>query len=146
MCRYHHALGKTLLALNNSANRERQWRSEFLIQGLEHLSAEPVLSIPRSDSPVPYLRLPVIFRDERMRDRILERLVRNGIGATSMYRVPLAEIEGVAEHIQDMGEYPNAKRTASRLLTLPVSGCLSGGDLDKIVRIVEETLQDAKSV
>lgn len=73
-------------------------------------------------------RFPIFVSAPFLRDRWLQRLLDEGIGATVMYGRSLPEIIPVALQ-REWPEYPNAKRLARQLLTLPVHSRLTQKDL-----------------
>jgi len=68
----------------------------------------------------PYLRFPFFVKDKRIRNRLLDKLTFEGTGAALFYPCPLNELEGLREILNDKQIYPNAKKIADTLITLPV--------------------------
>lgn len=144
LCRYHAALGKILLSLNDSMNEARRTHSLFLIERMAEIADSSTFFIPHVDFPIPYLRLPVIFSSSDLRKRVGKELIRKGIGATPMYGTALPKITGVPEHLLGVQEYPNAEYIAVRLLTLPVSSLMTQKDLNAVIEVFEEAYTPRK--
>jgi dTDP-4-amino-4,6-dideoxygalactose transaminase len=138
--RYHASLGKLLISMNDPFNRDRLEKSRFLIERLTRGRADSVFSIPSLGTPVPYLRLPVVFASPELREAVLNRLISERIGATRMYGLPLSEIPGVAQHLSGEAEYPNARYIAPRLLTLPTNPLMTQRDLETIGEVFDEVV------
>jgi len=136
--KYHASLGKFLISMNDALNRDRLEKSRYLIERLTHTRANSVFFIPALGTPVPYLRLPVIFASPQLREAVLSRMISEGIGATRMYAVPLPKIQGVSRHLTQEKEYPNAEYVAERLLTLPTNPLLTSEALETIGAVFDE--------
>ena len=65
------------------------------------------------------LRYPILLPNREVRDQVLQRLQRAGLGATALYGSALIDIDGVAAHVTVSGTLTGAKQFAERLLTLP---------------------------
>ncbi|WP_198411243.1 DegT/DnrJ/EryC1/StrS family aminotransferase [Marinimicrobium alkaliphilum] len=65
-----------------------------------------------------FLRYPLLLESERERDRVLNALDAEGLGASRLYATVITEIEGVKD-IEARGTLDNAYAFAKRLLTLP---------------------------
>lgn len=67
------------------------------------------------------LRYPALTQNKKSRDFLLEELQRNGLGASSMYKLPLIDIAGISSRIKNNSDrFPGAQHFADRLITLPV--------------------------
>ena len=76
----------------------------------------------RSNSPDPEeepLRLALLAPDLESRDDLVAALVHEGLGASRFYGTELSRITGIPESVQRQGPFPNARRLAARLFTLP---------------------------
>ena len=78
------------------------------------------------------LRYPVLFSTEPQRNKVYDRLSCLGLGVSSMYAVPLGEIDGVKSLLKDSA-HPKAKNFAGRLLTFPTNGGLSDKHIEEIL-------------
>ena len=65
------------------------------------------------------LRLAMLAPDKSTRDRIVDTLSAEGLGATALYRRALNRIDSVPEFVRLQGPFPNADLLADRLFTLP---------------------------
>lgn len=82
------------------------------------------------------LRFPILANDDRERERILTAAMNEGLGATGMYPVPLNELAGLSDHFPEDESYPEARKVADRLITLPLHEHVTERDIDRIRRIV----------
>ncbi len=89
----------------------------------------------------PYLRYPLIVKEEKLRDRILEKLVSQGTGAALFYPCPLNELPRLKEILQDATIYPNARRLSETLITLPVHAGLTSSRRHKILTLIDRELR-----
>ena len=101
------------------------------------------VEIQNDGSRLPNLsRFPVFVNSPILRDRWLQNLANEGIGATTMYGRTLPEI--LAVNLQkDWPEYPNARRLARRLLTLPVHNRLRQDDICAIQKTFGSCVKDS---
>jgi dTDP-4-amino-4,6-dideoxygalactose transaminase len=101
----------------------------------QNLSGLPGVKTPAADS-YPFLRYPLRVRDRQSRDNLLNKLNSHGTGAALYYPCPLNELDGLRGIIHDSGNYPNAKRLAETLITLPVHEGLTPALRNTIVSMV----------
>ena len=73
---------------------------------------------------------------EVTRDRLLAQLMANGTGAVSYYPCPLNELPGLLDILRDTNVYPNARKLADSLITLPVHSGVRERHRKKIREIV----------
>jgi dTDP-4-amino-4,6-dideoxygalactose transaminase len=92
---------------------------------------------PSGSGGIAYLRLPVIAASEQTRDRLQSLAVQRGLGITSMYPCPLAEIEELIGTFNGR-QFPSARRISERLLTIPTHHLLSEGDKRRICEVFRE--------
>lgn len=71
------------------------------------------------------LRLALLADDRRLRDRIVERLNRQGLGASIMYGASLEAITAIPAEVSSQGPFPNAACLAERLFTVPTHGAVT---------------------
>jgi len=131
--RLHGSLGEVLFSRIGLLNSIRQGISGSLIEGLR---GQTFLEIPGVNlkEPIPYLRLPVLLSDKRMRDKAIELLRKASVVATPMYPSLIGAIPGIGEHLVDTGSYcPKAEAIPQRLLTLPTHSYVTGEDVNRIV-------------
>ncbi len=90
----------------------------------------------RDDPGTALLRFPILAADRRERDRILYTAKKEGLGATGMYPVALNELAGLSDYFPKDESYPEARRIAERLITLPLHEYVTERDIARIRRIV----------
>lgn len=111
-------------------------RSDTFVQLTELTTPTNVISLA-PESPLKLLRFPLLVKDSINRDKLIEALNKQGIGATTMYGKMLPEIEFIPiESDQKEKPYSNAKQFATRLITLP---CHTGVT-SKDIAIIRNTL------
>jgi dTDP-4-amino-4,6-dideoxygalactose transaminase len=107
-------LGSNVAAyLRQSRDIEVAWTTALL----QATAVTPVCVIEQRKGRL--LRYPVLCRDGAMRNALLARLHAAGLGASAMYRCPLANVRGVGNKVQVAGDCKGAEAFAARLLTLP---------------------------
>lgn len=88
---------------------------------------------PIADSRPVYLRLPCLVHDSRMRNSIIDGLVRTGIGATASFPRALCDLDDIAGHFLVEGDSRNGARTvAERIVTLPTLAYLRDTDIRRL--------------
>ena len=88
----------------------------------------------------PYLRYPFFVQNPNFRDRILEELTSQGTGAALFYPLPLNELPGLKEVLNDNSIYPNAKEMSESLITLPVHSGVRPAIRSKILKIIRKNV------
>lgn len=88
-----------------------------------------------------YLRLPILVENTEDRDRIVEYLLKSGIGASHSYPQSIADLDNISHFstIQN-NQVPIGKYIADHILTLPTLSYLNDSDIKKIVRIIRDHL------
>jgi dTDP-4-amino-4,6-dideoxygalactose transaminase len=76
------------------------------------------------------LRYPVLCPDKETRDYLVRLLLSYGLGASSMYGLPLVEMPVVSRLVSRRGSLDCAKDFADRLMTLPVHEGVNNNHLD----------------
>jgi dTDP-4-amino-4,6-dideoxygalactose transaminase len=85
------------------------------------------------------LRYGLLAPNRKMRDRAIEALNRNGIGANAFYGQALPDIEGVSGLLDcSARDFPNAASFAERLITLSSHEDVTGQDVSVIVRALSD--------
>ncbi len=141
------AAGLVTLPTLDSINAQRRRRGEQLTAALRNL---PGLHLPglahstettgttaavQASEPI-YLRFPVVFDSEIMREYAVRRFYEAGIGAGRMYRKTMGEF--FPEHAE--GVYPGAEHVARCLMTLPTHHYVTDADIDRMIEIVAESV------
>lgn len=81
------------------------------------------------------LRYPLLV-DDSVRERLLTRLMKSGVGPSVMYPAALPGISGLAELFEGQGPFPMAESFAERILTLPTHSGVSARDIVHIREIL----------
>ena len=90
---------------------------------------------------VPRNRFGLLAPNTQKRDYAERALNRSEIGASSFYRFILPEIDGVPE-ITGASSYPNARKFAGRLLTLPCHEDVTEADIALAAQVLIRSSQD----
>lgn len=88
---------------------------------------------PKGD--ISLIRLPILAQTREQRDNIIKKSEQQGLGIMLAYPTPINEITQIAEEFTEQN-YPNAKRLAECLLTLPVNEYVLGRDNKLILSLV----------
>ena len=93
-----------------------------------------------SSSPV-YLRLPILIENTDDRNRLIEYLIKSGIGASHSYPHSIADLDNISHFstIQN-NQAPVGKYIADHILTLPTLSYLNNSDIEKIEHIIRDHL------
>lgn len=83
------------------------------------------------------LRYPLLCKTQTIRDQLMTRLTRAGLGSSCMYQRPLMDIEGVEEKMRLYGNQNNAVDFAQRLITLPVHEGVTEKHLHRILKEIQ---------
>jgi perosamine synthetase len=87
----------------------------------------------REDASPSYLRIPVLARDNRLRDRAVRALRKVGVLSSAMYPSTIAAIPGIESRLANAGErFPGAESVAERLFTLPTHPYVNKKVMDRI--------------
>jgi perosamine synthetase len=87
-----------------------------------------------------YIRFPLIFKQDGLRDHIRNALTGSGIMATGMYPFPLNEQPGLDAILRDHTNYHNAALLSRNLLTLPVNEFVDENIIAQIEKIMAQQL------
>ncbi len=80
------------------------------------------------------------------RDRVLAALNEAGIGAALHYPVPVHLQEAYASLGLGEGSFPNAERSASRLLSLPMFAEITRDQIARVATVLRHAVLDTRSV
>jgi dTDP-4-amino-4,6-dideoxygalactose transaminase len=130
------ALGLSLLRRIDEFSKKRYDNGVALINGLKDISGIILPKIVPGSIPV-FNRLPVVFKDVRLREEIHYQLLRKGIETSYMYPRSLHRVFDIGYGKED---FPNATYFAEHLLTLPLHPLVGRKDLDTIINVIKETL------
>ena len=90
--------------------------------------------------PAEPLRLALLAPDRTSRDLFVDRLNRNGLGASRFYNTDLPTVSGIPEAVRKQGPFPNATALAGRLFTLPTHRLVTA----KTVQVARTSLSAAR--
>lgn len=133
-------LGRLLLDRVDVLNSVRSSTARLFIDGLSSMESLQALG-SAGETTLPYLRLPVLLKDRKVRDRALISLRKAGIGASAMYPSTMADIPGIESYLaSDERDFPGATAVADRLITLPTHPYVSRSDVYRTVAILREVI------
>jgi dTDP-4-amino-4,6-dideoxygalactose transaminase len=111
---------------------------------LQELASPDLADLPaqcrRGPSPR-LLRYPVLASRRALRDDLLSALRLAGLGATALYGRALPFVPGLEGILAAQANVPQAQAFAERLITLPVHSQIAPGHVNRIVRILRDTLR-----
>ena len=82
------------------------------------------------------LRYPLLAKSPAVRDKLCDKLNREGIGASRMYPAILPKIKDMVAVFDLSDEVPNAAAFSQRILTLPVHSGVTKEVVNKMLQIV----------
>jgi dTDP-4-amino-4,6-dideoxygalactose transaminase len=133
------ALGRAVEAYEGQAgerHRELRERLSGLGDGIIDLAA--VCAPERR-----LLRYPLLAPSPAVRDRLLQRLTRAGLGASFMYGNALPDVPGIPE-VSVHADLAGARDFARRVLTLPVHQGVRPAHLDEMCLVMGAVLQEGE--
>lgn len=135
------ALARVMLARLEAFTAARVANAQRLRDGLAAVPGLRPISVPSSAVPA-YLRLPMLARDERQRDRLLVRLTSAGIGATASYPASLADVPALRPALAGVtpADARGGREVAARIFTLPTHPLVKPADVRRIVDVVSRSL------
>jgi perosamine synthetase len=131
------AIGIEQLKKVELLNQRRMENAQFLT---ESLSGLPGLEVPFVQKGVKHVFHQYTVRVPKGRDRLLEHLNKQGIGAKVYYPEPVYLQPPYEKMGFEKGLCPVSEETAKSVLSLPVHPLVSEADLDRIVKVVKECL------
>jgi len=137
--RYNPRLGVMAALLFRRLDAITRQRTANAQRYIEQLRDIPFL---RRVSPIPgaepaYLRLPVLADSRERRDHLLERLNREGLGATGSYPLSTFDIPEIQQHLdraRSRGDHGRA--VAARILTLPTHPYVRPRHIERICQLI----------
>lgn len=128
------ALGKILLEKLEMINAQRRAYGLFMYEGLEKCGHIILPEIIPGAEPV-FNHMPVVFLNDKDRERAQKRLWDKGIDTARMYMRP-------NHHIYDLGyppeAFPDSQVVARGLVTMPSHPYMTQRDLEIIINIVKK--------
>ena len=116
-------------------NRDRHL-VRIIEDSLKELNHTSALSISFRERTGRLLRFPVLTKTKILRDQALNALNECGLGATSLYGLPLDEVAGVPTELKETRIKPGAKAFADCLLTLPIHEGVRLADIQRMTSIL----------
>jgi hypothetical protein len=113
--------------------RRKLW--EPVLNDWRQWGIEELRSVHQGPEPEP-LRLALLAPDRSSRDALVTALERAGLGATRLYGTELPQVSGVPESVRAQGPFPNARRLAARIFTLPTHALVSAASVNEAHAIV----------
>ncbi len=126
------AVGISLLRRLSEFSAARLANGLFLMEGLKGIDSIVLPKILPDTAPA-FNRLPVVFKDTRLREKVHLQLWDEGIESSYMYPYALHQVYDLGYKEND---FPNAVYLAGHILTLPVHPLVPRQNLEKIVEIV----------
>lgn len=125
-------LGMALFKRFDESCMKRYKNAMIIINGLK--DSEGIILPKVQDNLMPaFNRLPIVFKDIELREKVEREFVKSGIEVSRLYLKPL-------HHIFDLGydkkEFPNSVYLAERLLTLPIHPLVVEDTLEKMVNLI----------
>lgn len=117
---------------------------ETIRKMLQELSSPDLadLAVQCRHGPSPrLLRYPVLASGQAVRDDLFLALQLAGLGATALYGRALPFVPGLEGVLAAQANVPQAQAFAERLITLPVHSQIAPGHVDRMLRILRDTLR-----
>jgi len=102
------------------------------------LTDHPGFVIPRAaaDCRPGYIRLPVLARDARMRQKAIGQLREAGIGASPFYPTAICDIPGIDQYMAVRKFHrPRAEQIAEKLFTLPTHAYVGPAEIERMTAV-----------
>lgn len=127
-----------------TANIQAYWSHERLAERHYRASLSTVnaLSSQIEASKERLLRYPLLVTSEKVRDTLIEKLNKKGLGATKLYSDTINRVEGVPiSRLRQAGDNTNAASFARRFLTLPLHEGVKQEHVDRTLAIIESVVR-----
>jgi dTDP-4-amino-4,6-dideoxygalactose transaminase len=129
---------KNLLSVNIEAYQARDLHAQRQISGMFRPFTQTypeycldLTEVCDTHPERPLLRYPALLKGD-MRNRVLSRLSRYGLGGSPMYPTVLTAIEGLDQILDSSLQYPNAVKFAANFMTLPTHDSVRSKDISLI--------------
>lgn len=133
-------LGNRLFCKLDEYNLKRCQNAEFYKARFSENGFFHLPKIHEGSQPI-YLRFPIIFKNNDLRESVFNDLTKYRLGANKNFPHPLNEINGFKRFlINGKKKFPRAKHLTKVLLTLPTQPMVEGRDLQKITKIISKLL------
>ena len=87
------------------------------------------------------LRFPFVLKNYELKEKCLEILTQNRLGASCSYPTPLNKQHGVPGYVTAQGPFPNATKIAEGIITLPTHEFVSNRDIESIIKMIESAIK-----
>jgi dTDP-4-amino-4,6-dideoxygalactose transaminase len=118
--------------------KRRSYRRDIWTSAIDewsHFGITELRSADAAAAPPEPLRLALLAPEKAARDRLVDSLSREGLGASRLYGSPLTAVAEIPSMVSFQGPFPNANELADRLFTLPAH-----------LRVHSDTVQLARQV
>ncbi|BCA54106.1 hypothetical protein W02_12460 [Nitrospira sp. KM1] len=128
-------LASTLVGWRQRLERLTQARREQAVGLIRQIrdTAPEVTVLSAEDAA--YLRLPILVRDRRVKERLIAQSSERGLGISGCYPAAIHQIPQLQGLIGN-GRYPGADEVVNRLVTLPTHGFVRPGDQIRICELL----------
>ncbi len=130
-------VGLALLRKTDLFSQQRLRHARTLIAGLKDLEGIITPEISPGSEPA-VLRLPILFKELALRDKVEKALEQYKIDTSRLYLKPVHQFFALGYNKE---EFPVAANFAEKMMTLPVHPLVRSADLEKIIKIVQESAQ-----
>ncbi len=129
-------IGIALLRKTVEVSQQRLSNALALIEGLKNTQGIMTPEIYPGTEPA-VLRLPIVFKDTAGRDKVEKALEQNKIDTSRLYLKPIQQLFSLG---YGQEEFPVATGFAEKMLTLPVHPLVAEADLEKIIKVIRESI------
>lgn len=115
--------------------------NEVRVRNASHLKDRldyRLISRPEEKGEPVYLRFPIMFADQSLREELFSLLNGYGLGVNKSYPTPLNRIEKFRPYLVSDKEYPGAEEVSTRILTLPTHPYVKPQEIDKIASLINK--------
>jgi len=133
MSRAQKAIGPVIFARFAKIIQTRISNSSSLAAGIKALGN---YSIPgwEEKAAIPYIRLPILAKNESARNLVISKLRRKEIGASAMYPSAISEIPSIKNFlVNSSDDFSGSLEVSRRLFTLPTHAYLTQKDIENII-------------
>lgn len=133
MSRSQKAIGPVIFARFAKIAHTRISNSSLLVARIKTIGN---YSIPggQEKADIPYIRLPILAKDESTRNLVISELRRKEIGASAMYPSVISEIPSIKSLLVNSDDdFSGSREVSRRLFTLPTHAYLTQKDIENII-------------
>ena len=134
--------GSIMLGEVAEYNAIRIGNARKIVGGLTNRQQYNIPGYDETNCPA-YIRLPLICKNKSIRDRIIARLRKKNIVATSMYPSTIARIPGIDKHIAgSQMDFSQAENVVECLVSIPTHPYLKKADIANIIDVLNSAHGD----